>query len=562
MENWGAIAFLPQCLELPPTDFLKSYKNLRIIAHEISHMWFGDLVTMKWWDEVWLHEGVARYMEFACLAAIRPHLGVWKRFVADVHCAILRIDFPFVMTHAVKLPARVDWNDSAVQFDSIVYFKGAALMRMLEDIVGEEAFKNGVSRFVKKYEYSNATSEDLFEEMQEGCRYEVRRIMKSWIESPSFPVVTVEKCGGGFRVTQKVHGLETSSAWPIVIKYITDSGNKGEVFIEENEGFIEDNAEWIKVNYLTRGYYRVFYQDYAEIFRNLKSFCVEDRLGILSDSLFHFHHGLVDCEHIFTMINALLPEFEYLVVSMILGFINKLLVDNRLEYYLIPTINKVCRPIWEKYSLSSISEDCDFFLLRELTYSLLIEKCNDEEIKSAILASTCNTKEMKSLQYSCILSEGESNKVLDLVCTDTEFALEVLEKSCNTNLLRFTLNFYRFSWDKESFGYEVVDCLRNKKEFTNGEHLITAALMEFKQEESIMYKFFLKRLALGIAENGMLEYSNLNSFFKECLSKSTKKDFEEKHSLVTSCAMIILRKNRETSGYERVIRYFARTQTE
>lgn len=554
MENWGAITFIPSCFELTDENFLAEYRNARVLAHEISHMWLGDLVSVEWWDEIWLNEGFARYMEFVCIDAIKPELQMWKRFIADVHCAVLTVDYPIFMTHSMKLNIPANSENISKYFDSICYFKGAALLKMLEDIMGSEQFHAAVVCYVQKYQYKNVTSISFFEEAKKKTAYPISEIMQVWVKNISYPLLIVEKKNFGFRITQRAYDLNSDLLWPIVVKYQLDSGKFGEVFIESNEGGIEEDGEWVKLNCLTRGYYRVLYKDYAGIFKNIKDFAVEDRIGVLSDSIFHFNQGLVDCEHMFAMISSMIPEYEYVVLNILGSFFNKLLSDNRLHSYLIQTIHDVFRPIWDKYQLNTDSSTPDFYMLRTLSYSFLIEKCNNEEIIQTILSSHPHPKEIQSFYYASLLSLGPNNIVFDLICTDPNFAIVVLEKSANLEILKFSLNFYRFSWEKDSFGFEVIDKLRNKKDFWNGEQLLMAVLLEFKQGESLAYKGFLKNLAVNIAENSAIDASLLISFIKFNL-KQCEED-PEKTLLLTNCSSIIAKTMKKPAVYERVYKYF------
>jgi aminopeptidase N len=189
MENTAAIFFREAVLLAADGASATTRKNIAgTLAHEIAHMWFGDLVTMKWWDDLWLNEGFASWMANRPLAAWKPE---WR---VDVDEAIetqraLALD-SLASTRAIRSPVNTPAEIEA-SFDGITYEKGAALIRMVERYIGAEAFRTGVNAYLEKYAYGNATSQDFWNEMAASSGKPVDRVLTSFVDQPGFPLLTV-----------------------------------------------------------------------------------------------------------------------------------------------------------------------------------------------------------------------------------------------------------------------------------------------------------------------------------------------------------------------------------
>jgi aminopeptidase N len=190
MENIGAITFRERLLLIDPaTASISARKRVAsIISHEIAHQWFGDLVTMKWWDDIWLNEGFATWMATKPLAAWKPEWRVDLDDAADTQGA-LGID-ALKSTRAIRMKVETPEEINEV-FDGIAYQKTAAVLRMIEKYVGPDAFRKGVASYLKKYSYSNAAGEDFWSEVARVTGKPVDRIMRSFVDQVGAPVLTV-----------------------------------------------------------------------------------------------------------------------------------------------------------------------------------------------------------------------------------------------------------------------------------------------------------------------------------------------------------------------------------
>jgi puromycin-sensitive aminopeptidase len=190
MENAGAVFFRETLLLADPAAIsLAEHKALaEVITHELAHMWYGNLVTMAWWDDLWLNEAFATWMAFRIVDEWRPQWKVWNTFEHH-RAAALNLD-ALANTHPVYCPVR-NVSEATENFDVITYEKGAAVVRMLEGYLGPEAFREGVRTYIRRHREGNATAADLWRALTEASGTPVGRIARRWTERPGFPLLTV-----------------------------------------------------------------------------------------------------------------------------------------------------------------------------------------------------------------------------------------------------------------------------------------------------------------------------------------------------------------------------------
>ena len=442
MENWGAITFHCACLErLPGEDWSKYFRDCRTLCHEISHMWFGNLVTMLWWNDLWLNEGFARFMEFKCLHAVRGEFNVWARFVADVMYAVLAVDFPIARTHPVEIPC-VNPDLIHSYFDNISYLKGASLLRMLESMMGEEEFDEAIRQYLNKFKGGSVVSRDFFQVMGEHCKYPVQDIMETWTQQPGFPLVTVSRVDKrSFSVKQTPYDKKGQEVWKIPVRFVTDTEETGMILLEEREGVIEtkSDAAWIKINHASTGFFRVLYEDYAEIFQGLRSLQIEDRYGIVNDFIAHFNNGLIDISYIEKLVDAIVPEFNYSIILMVTNLVKKQGMLGLLPEQFSTVLTKLLFPLWEKYGIREVGEDFDFTVLKNFYCINLLEYCRNKIVAGEIISEINSSGKYSEFKETCLLCLTDSQQTLDRVCDDNSFRRLVLEESNDSDLLRFAI---------------------------------------------------------------------------------------------------------------------------
>jgi aminopeptidase N len=189
MENVGAVTFADQFLFRDPPTYAQRLTRGEVILHELAHMWFGDLVTMRWWDDLWLNETFATYLSYRCLAAATRFTDAWQVFNGDMRPAAHRQD-QLVTTHPVA--TRVEHTDQAVgNFDAITYEKGAAVIKQLVAALGDDTFRTGLQRYFDRHAWGNASLADFLEALGEAAGEPLDAWARLWLQTPSLNTIGV-----------------------------------------------------------------------------------------------------------------------------------------------------------------------------------------------------------------------------------------------------------------------------------------------------------------------------------------------------------------------------------
>lgn len=264
MENLGCITFRENLLLVDPAAATQPERQLvaDVVAHELAHMWFGDLVTMRWWNGIWLNEAFATFMELAACDAFRPDWERWLTFGLERSVAF-ETD-ALASTRPVEFEVRSP-ADAEGMFDVLTYQKGGALLRMLEQYLGEDRFRDGVRHYLRTHSYANTETGDLWDAIEHTSGEPVRRIMDSWIWQPGFPLVTVRRDGDGVVLTQQRFGYaadtDSGSVWAIPVR-VRIGGRVDSLLLEAEPIRLEvPNGSPIVVNADGHGFFRVDLRD-------------------------------------------------------------------------------------------------------------------------------------------------------------------------------------------------------------------------------------------------------------------------------------------------------------
>jgi len=280
MENLGCVTFREVLLLVDPAEATQpELQNVTdVIAHELAHMWFGDLVTMDWWEGIWLNEAFATFMEMAATDAFRPDWDRWTSF-GVARTAAFDVD-ALRCTRPIEYPV-ISPDEAEGMFDILTYEKGAAVLRMLEQWLGPEGFQAGIRRYLDEHAYANTRTSDLWDALEASTGAPVRRIAESWILQGGFPLVTVDLVDEGrtLRLGQQPFGYagdrgeggagserpgDDGRRWPVPV-IITQAGG-GATTVErelvEADGLdiqLVEPANWVVANTEGTGFYRVAY---------------------------------------------------------------------------------------------------------------------------------------------------------------------------------------------------------------------------------------------------------------------------------------------------------------
>ena len=307
MENWGSITFRESALLTNESSDAQSRIWIATtVAHEIAHQWFGNLVTMKWWNDIWLNESFATFLSYLCIDSIFPEEEIWKTMYQSETLWAMGED---CLRHSHPIDVKVSDPDEIQQiFDGISYGKGASILRMLEGYLGPANFRNGVRQYLADFMYSNAEGKDFWEHMERASGLPVVRIAGAWIGMQGFPFISVTDDSGRIMLEQQrflLDGTATGELWPIPVIVRRTTGDE-RLLMETRE--VEISPEGlIKINSQGSGFFIVSYRpNYIEFIRpKLKDFSDIDLAEAANDVFMLFMRGNISLTDYFETINAL-----------------------------------------------------------------------------------------------------------------------------------------------------------------------------------------------------------------------------------------------------------------
>jgi aminopeptidase N len=294
MENWGGITFDESILLFDPAKSSELTKQniFGVIAHEMAHQWFGDLVTMAWWDNLWLNEGFASWMGTKCSDHFNPQWHIWLRSNAGKQRAMTTDALS--ATHPIQQPVKTE-SEAASAFDEITYLKGQSFLRMLESHLGEEDFRAGIRSYIQAHRLSNSTTADLWNALAESSRKPVTTIAASWTEQPGLPLVSMESAKFGITASQERFTVHQKSPkpleWKIPIAYrdVSSTTSPAKVFLlEQKSAPLPDvqPPQNVKLNAGDVGYFRTQYDlaHFEKLAASVAQLPEADKVNLVSDT--------------------------------------------------------------------------------------------------------------------------------------------------------------------------------------------------------------------------------------------------------------------------------------
>ncbi len=284
MENWGAITFREILLNIDDSTTSKSYKRTsEVITHELVHMWFGDLVTMKWWNDLWLNESFATFFAFKTVDSTDPEWKFFGDFLLDQTDGAYTMD-SLKNSHPINADVSDPRSVSQLSYE-IRYGKGSNVLRMIEAYVGKDVFMKALRNYLREFSYKNASGSDLWNAIEKESGKVVSSIMEQWISNKGYPYLITERSGDKLKITQKqFYFLEgdKNSQWKIPL-FINRFSREENALMEGGE--MEIDGDVLSLNYGHSGFYRVLYDDamYETVTRNLSQISTDEKWGIAND---------------------------------------------------------------------------------------------------------------------------------------------------------------------------------------------------------------------------------------------------------------------------------------
>jgi puromycin-sensitive aminopeptidase len=368
MENWGAVTYRETILidETATSLAIRQWVAI-VVAHELAHQWFGNLVTMEWWTDLWLNEGFASYVEYLAVDKLFPEWNMWSQFLLQDHGPALRLD-ALLHTHPIEVEVH-DPSEIGEIFDEVSYSKGASVIRMLAEYIGPKNFRDGLRHYLKAHSYKNTRTLDLWESFEKVSKLPVKKMMQNWTQAPGYPLVRVATKGKKLVLSQErffasplsEKKAKSAQSWMVPVSIESAEGTVMPFLMNKPCMEISRTSDsWIKLNAKESGLFRASYDKellglLAEPIAS-KTLSPLDRFGIIRDLFALVEAGKQDATAALSMLKAYENEDEYIVWGEILSSTGKIArvfgdaaYGKDLKTFMLSVLSKKAEAIgWEK----------------------------------------------------------------------------------------------------------------------------------------------------------------------------------------------------------------------
>lgn len=391
MENWGIITYREDYLIADKNTAVSTKQSIgSTIAHETSHQWFGNLVTMQWWDDLWLNESFANMMQYAAIDALFPEWHIWTEFTSHESLAALRRDsLPRVqpVKQAVHHP-----DEISTLFDpAIVYAKGGQLLNMVRHFIGEDAFRSGLSHYFKTYAYQNTRGDDLWRALSEASGKDINSFMKKWLEYSGYPIVKAtirdkeltlsqHHFQIGATPSQRLWDIPLHSSDPILPTLLTTRSLKAKV-----------SALPLKLNSKDISYFITHYDEtlYTQLMSNLPDLTEIDRLQLLNEATLLSRGDIISGARLIDMLLAYKDETSQPVwdaIALVIADVKRLIEGNeKATTQFKKFVQNLAQPLYLTLGWHSLDkEDEHITKLRSMIISLMLYAEDSDAITEAL----------------------------------------------------------------------------------------------------------------------------------------------------------------------------------
>lgn len=566
MENWGLVTYRETALLVDPENTSSNTKQwvALVVGHELAHQWFGNLVTMQWWTHLWLNEGFASWIEYLCVDYCFPDWQIWLQYIDMDFKRALQLD-SLDNSHPIEVPVGHPEEVDEI-FDAISYCKGNSVIRMLHNWLGAENFRKGLAAYLKKHQYSNTQTEDLWEALEATSQKPVNKVMSTWTGQVGYPLLTVDLVETADCVTLKIKqqkfsasgDTSSTASWLVPVTVKSQSGTETQSYLMEGREveIVLEGAkpgDWIKVNPNQIGLFRVRYSEemLKRLLPAIKNQALEasDRLGIQEDQFALAKAGYLNTAQLLTLMGSYVNERNYTVLSSINGNLSELAglfshlpCHTQFKAMRRRIFSRILAEVgWEKRETEGHTDS----LLRNMLIGTLgksddaevIEKCH-EMFEQHIKGTKSIPADIRGSVYCTVRqrgSETEYNQLMELfqktdLHEERDRIQRILGSGTNAELRAKTLDF------------ALSDKVRSNDTPTvlngcSGGHEGRAATWKFVKDK---YPTFLERYSGGFLFMRLVQYTCANftdmdmyrdveAFFKE--NKAPSADRAIKQSL-------------------------------
>ncbi|OJJ95560.1 hypothetical protein ASPACDRAFT_82034 [Aspergillus aculeatus ATCC 16872] len=476
MENWGLVTYRTTAVLFEEGKSDTRYKNriAYVVAHELAHQWFGNLVTMDWWNELWLNEGFATWVGWLAVDHFYPEWNIWSQFVAEGVQQAFQLD-SLRASHPIEVPVRNALEVDQI-FDHISYLKGSSVIRMLSDHLGRQTFLRGVAAYLKAHAYGNATTNDLWSALSEASNQDVTSFMDPWIRKIGFPVITITEEPGQINIRQN-RFLSTGDAKPdedettwwiplgIQSAHEVSDTNKGALVSKSDSVPGVGQESFYKINKNLSGFYRTSYpaDRLAKLGQSLDLLSTEDKIGLIGDAAALAVSGNGTTAALLSLLSGFKEEKNYLIWSQIstsIGTLRSVFAQNNsvssgLKKFTLELVSLAAEEIgWE----FKPEDDYLTVQLRKLLIGMACHAGHKDMISEATrrfqLWNTAKDKNavhtnLRSVIFGVVVSEGGNQDYVSVkeeyLRTDSvdgkEICLGALGRTKNSDLVRDYLDF-------------------------------------------------------------------------------------------------------------------------
>ncbi len=494
MENWGLITFRETCLLMDKKN--TAFQNMQwialVVAHEIAHQWFGNLVTMSWWDDLWLNEGFANYIQYKAVDAIFPEWNIWEEFTQGDMGAALNLD-ALKSSHPIEVPI-LDAHNIDEVFDDITYRKGASVIRMLAEYTGEKSFQKGISQYLKANAYKNATTKNLWQFLEKSSGKPVERVMGSWTKQAGFPVVALTDLKSGTMCTQCryyrnriiMNKKNENQLWPIPM----DDGKSTYLMPAKNSTKIEFDKNAVTLNDKESN---LIYIDYSSSFVEKQKIAIQNkklnpiqRMGLIRNMLALAGCGKASTTEVIEFIKFYKKEDHHIVLSELWGamikiehiFGNDIVIKKELRKFYL----NIFENFWKYFSWDTKNND---YKMRSVTilnagYKLGYEKIINEALDKYRDNKITIPPHLRGGVYRIVVRYGTKDDNLNL--------WKILEKeTLQEEKLRIIGSFGAVLKAKDIL--EVLEYYNSDKVRTQDTPLLILRLLNETNHPEIVYNF-------------------------------------------------------------------------